>query len=171
MKILNKLLELSRLEKYSFDRQIDFNFHEQIIFDEVPLISRVQRELNLKKEITPKLFNTFLLNTAIFYANQLKIRALQELSEQQFKKYLICITYPSIGDKDTPSDYHIPHICITKSINYDNFQQYSDLKYEQAPWLFEALHILNNQSLFILKSHTFDDGYSYTTRYYLLFKQ
>lgn len=170
MKILKKLLELSRLEKYDFDSRIDFVFHEQIIFDEIPLISHLEHEVMLKKAIAPEMFNPFLLNTAIFYANHLKMKALQELSAQEFKKYMICITYPDIADKDTVFDFNIPHLCIIQSIHEDHFRQYSDLEIAQAPWLFDALAQLNLGSSFLIKTHTFNDQDSTNTRYYLLSK-
>ena len=47
MKYLEELLKISELENYSFNKEIEDTFHDTLIFDEIPLISRTVHCLNL----------------------------------------------------------------------------------------------------------------------------
>ena len=170
MKYLEELLKISELENYSFNKEIEDTFHDTPIFDEIPLISRTDHCLNLEKIYTASQLNAYLLNTAIFYANHLKLTAYHAMPLEEFQKYLICITYPDVTDETTPFKFFIPNICITKAEHLILFQKKSDIAYDQAVWLYETLYLLNSQSCFDIKTNSFHDGYDVITRYYLFFK-
>ena len=170
MKYLDELLRISDLENYSFNREIDFTFHDSIIFDEVPLISRINHSSILEKNYSATQVNAYLLNTAIFYANHLKLRAFHTMALEEYQKYLICITYPDVNDQETPFKFFVPNICITKAENLNYFQKASNLEFVQAVWLKESLQLLNYQSCFDIKTSSSHNDYDETTRYFLLFK-
>lgn len=86
MKYLEELLRISDLENYSFNREIDFTFYDSIVFDEVPLISRINHCSILEKNYSATQLNSYLLNTAIFYANHLKLRAFHTMPLEEYQK-------------------------------------------------------------------------------------
>lgn len=166
MKYLEELFRISDLEDYSFNKDIDHTFHDTNIFDEVPLISRINHCSNLKKTYSATQLNADLLNTAIFYANHLKLRAFHTMPLEEHQKYLICITYPDFDNNECFGNVYIPNLCITQQ-RFLSEMSFSSLEYEQAPWLFDALKLLNLQSKVVSKYTISKDEYGRYTRLYI----
>lgn len=115
-------------------------------FEEPPLYNFYDDINNIRKIIKDEYLEEFLLNLAISHINTTKIYAKNILSEEEYNKFFICITYDPFEEIFYPSFMVTRKKYLFKDIlNYPKLDLTKNLVIKNA---LENLGILNSVSVF-----------------------
>ena len=162
MKHLDLLNKLANQENSfnNLDELLKFNYE----FEEIPLLTRVSREDPFIKYWGKNCLTTYFLNTANYFLKTIKLYA----DHTEIKSQCFMLTYPDLESDLNIFGFYVPNLCIFQKEFLTNFLQKEILKYEQCPWIFDALNELGISQEYELRfNQNFEFGES-STRIYLI---
>ncbi|KPN70574.1 Imm15 family immunity protein [Neisseria sp. 83E34] len=157
LKLLNTLAKKEK--SYQEDNIIDLLTYP-VEFEEIPLITRVGRETPFLGLLPKENLNSFFLNAAIFYLNNIKITARKILNEKELNNLFFCITYPDANQRLFDLyNFYIPNLCITKMKYKESFENQTLLNLDKTPWLKNSLIELGYKNTFKPVYSRFNDDF------------
>lgn len=153
LELLNKL---AKLEKIYQDKNILSYLKEPPEMEELPLMIRDDRVELFANAVRKEDLDSFFLNTAVFYLNNIRLMAKMHLTQQEYDNLFFCINYNSLEYIDI-YDFYVPSLCIGKKKYEQSIKNNPVANLDNYVWLTNALNNLHYTNKFNLVYSQFTD--------------